>query len=178
MAQHQYTLIRSKARRTSASLQVKSTGEVVVRAPKYMPKFLLDQFVKSKSSWILKKQAELQKPRPALVRNFTQEELTAYITQQVTKYSQEMSLYPQEIVFKQVKSYWGCCAPNGRISFNKSLAYAPKEAVTYIVVHELAHLKYRGHGSRFWSLVAEFYPDTDNMRKVLRQLSHHTRNNL
>jgi predicted metal-dependent hydrolase len=38
----------------------------------------------------------------------------------------------------------------------------------YVVVHELAHLKYRSHGPRFWQFVGRFLPDYLERRRRLR----------
>ena len=46
-----------------------------------------------------------------------------------------------------------------------------REELDYVVVHELAHLRWRGHGPRFWGLVERFVPDADAHRRWLR-LSH------
>lgn len=41
-----------RANRASISIQITRGGEVVVKAPKLLPKFLIDQFVSSKKDWI------------------------------------------------------------------------------------------------------------------------------
>jgi len=54
-----YKLTRSK--RKSISIVINAKGEVTVRAGKYTPKFLINNFVKSKQRWIQKTQLKLQK---------------------------------------------------------------------------------------------------------------------
>ncbi|MEI8232463.1 MAG: YgjP-like metallopeptidase domain-containing protein [bacterium] len=164
----QYTLIR--ARKRTLSLQVNGEGQLIARAPLYMPKFLIDRFIKEKSAWVEKRLADLSKPRPRKVRHFTPEALKKYITRVVKNYSVKMELEPSGIRFTQVKTYWGTCAPSGLLSFNLALCFAPKDAVSYVVVHELSHLKWRGHGKRFWAMVQKYYPKTKEMRKILRKV--------
>jgi predicted metal-dependent hydrolase len=164
----QYTLIR--ARKRTLSLQVGKGGEIIARAPYLMPKFLIDRFVEEKSGWIIKRQAELQKVHPPKYEYFQVDELKKYIEQETQKYADLMGLYPTGLRFTQVNSYWGTCAPSGILSFNLSLRYTPKEAVSYVVVHELSHLKWKGHGQRFWAMVEKYYPRTKEMRKLLRQI--------
>lgn len=161
-----YTLIRAKKR--TLSLQVNRAGEVVARAPLYMPKFLIDQFVKQKSVWISKRLVELKKPKSAPIAHFTVSELTNYIKQEVDEYSQKMGLKPAGLRFTEVNSYWGTCSPKMILSFNLALRFTPARAVTYVVVHELAHLRWRGHGKRFWELVSKHCPETRELRKILR----------
>lgn len=162
-----YTLIRS-VRRT-VSLQVKGGGEVVVRAPHLYPKYLIDRFVESKSKWLEKKIKEQAKPKITPTPFCTESELKELIQKHITHYASLMSLTPQSIRFTHVRTYWGSCGPTGIISFNLKLVETSPEAVEYVVVHELAHLRWRGHGVRFWELVKKFYPKTDEIRRSLRR---------
>lgn len=163
-----YTLIR--ARKRTLSLHVNSRGELIARAPLFLPKFLIDKFVHDKSTWVAKRLQEIQKPQPDQVTYFTEPELEKYIQAQIHTYSIKMSLYPTSVRFTRVKSYWGTCTHSGRLSFNLALCFTPKEAVTYVVVHELAHLRWRGHGQRFWDLVTKYCQQTKAMRTLLRKI--------
>ncbi len=163
-----YILIR--ARKMSLSLQVNGQGEVIARAPLFMPKCLIDRFVNDKSSWIEKRIKEMQKPKELKVEYFEEDELKKYIEKEVKKYSKKMELYLSSIRYSTVRTYWGTCSPMGLLSFNLSLRYTPPEAVSYVVVHELVHIKWRGHGKRFWDMVTKYYPQTKEMRVVLRKI--------
>jgi len=50
-----------RSRRKSIAIVVKPDGTVEVRAPKYMPMFLINAFIKSKSDWIKDRQHDLKK---------------------------------------------------------------------------------------------------------------------
>lgn len=167
----QYKLVRSPRRRRSLSLKVTEKGEIVVRAPLFTPKFLIDRFVTSKKTW-LSKQLAIKKPAlPPLKANFTPASLKQYLDQELTTYSAILGLTPKTFKLKTVKSYWGNCAPDGTLRFNLQLRFAPPAAVSYVVVHELVHLKHKGHGKRFWNLVNQTYPAANEMRALLRRLS-------
>ncbi len=163
-----YTLIRSRKR--SLSLQLNASGELIARAPLFMPKFLIDRFIAEKTNWIKKRQLELSAPRVEKTEHFSESNLKSYIESEVKKYSAVMDLYPSGLRYTKVNSYWGTCAPSGVLSFNLALMYTPGSAVTYVVVHELAHLKWKGHGKRFWDLVKKTYPETTDMRSLLRKI--------
>ncbi len=162
----EYTLIRSL--RSTVSLQVKRGGEVVVRAPHLYPKYLIDKFVESKGKWLKKRLNEQAKMVVEPTKFCTEEELKVLVKKLITHYSSVMSLTPRTLRFTHVRTYWGSCAPNGVISFNLKLVETSPEAVEYVVVHELAHLRWRGHGVRFWDMVKKYYPDTDKIKKELR----------
>lgn len=165
-----YTLIRAHKR--SLSLQVKPGGELVARAPYLMPKFLIDRFIKEKSRWVEKRLKEIQKPPTQKIEYFTEDNLKKFIISETKKYRALMDLNPSVLRFTHVRSYWGTCAPSGVLSFNLALRYTPKEAVTYVVIHELSHLKWRGHGKRFWDLVTKYCPNTKEMRQLLRSVKY------
>jgi len=164
----QYTLIRAHKR--TLSLQINASGELVARAPMFMPKFLIDRFIKEKSAWVEKRIKEMAKPVLPKTEHFTEGELKKYIEGEVKKYSELMGLHPTGLRFTHVHTYWGTCAISGLLSFNLALCFTPKECVSYVVVHELAHLRWRGHGKRFWDMVEKYYPSTKEARKILRSI--------
>lgn len=167
----EYTLIRSKRRRRSTALTVSRAGEVVVRAPYRMPRLLIDSFVSAHETWINKRRLLLQKPRREPRVYFTKIKLQAYINAQLAHYAPLLRLYPSRVRLTSATSYWGSCSPRDLLSFSSRLTLAPPEAVAYVVVHELCHLRHRGHGAKFWTLVNATYPKANEMRQLLRQLS-------
>lgn len=46
---------------------------------------------------------------------------------------------------------------------------APMRLVDYVVVHELVHLRYRGHGRDYWRALGRVMPDYERRREDLRQ---------
>jgi predicted metal-dependent hydrolase len=64
---------------------------------------------------------------------------------------------------------WGSCSKSGSISLNLRLLFMPQNILEYVIVHELAHTKYRSHGPRFWALVEKVMPDHKERRKWLRE---------
>lgn len=161
-----YTLIRSL--RSTVSLQVKRGGEVVVRAPHLYPKYLIDRFVESKSKWLEKRLKEQAKTKITPTPFCTEYELKDLIQKHIAHYSSLMTLTPRSLRFTRVRTYWGSCSPTGVISFNLKLVETGPDAVEYVVVHELAHLRWHGHGIRFWDLVKKYYPQVDKIKKELR----------
>lgn len=66
-------------------------------------------------------------------------------------------------------SRWGSCAPDGTLSFNWRLVFAPKNVVEYLVAHELAHVREKNHGIKFWRLVDQIYAENVPAKKWLKQ---------
>lgn len=73
------------------------------------------------------------------------------------------------IILRDNTSIWGSCSRDGRLSINLRLVFMPQEILDYVIVHELAHTKYRSHGPRFWALVEKVLPDHKERRKWLRE---------
>ena len=64
-------------------------------------------------------------------------------------------------------SLWGSCTPaDGTIRISARLAAYPRWVLDYVIVHELAHLRYRSHGPRFHALV-DRYPLAERARGFL-----------
>ena len=75
---------------------------------------------------------------------------------------------PRVIVSNQQKR-WGSCDRNGTIRLNWRIIQAPIRLVDYVVVHELVHLRHRGHGRDYWQAVGRVMPDYERRREDLRQ---------
>ena len=165
--------VRRSSRRTLA-LQVQD-GRVIVRAPRFVTEAKIRQFVASHEAWIAKalcEQAEraLAHPEP------TEAEKQAYIAQakailpeRVAHYSRIMGLHPTKMRITGAKKRFGSCSSQGHICFSWRLMQYPPEAIDYVVVHELAHLKHMNHSPAFHALVASVLPDHKQRRALLRK---------
>lgn len=90
---------------------------------------------------------------------FYKERAYAAILPLVEKWSKQMALQPEAIRFRKTKRQWGSCSGKNILSFNTMLMKLPESVAEYIVVHELAHIRYKHHQKSFWSLVASYLPD-------------------
>ncbi len=66
---------------------------------------------------------------------------------------------------------WGSASPNGRIQLNARLAALPRELADYVILHELVHTRYRGHGKGFWRELERLLPDARERQVRLREYS-------
>ena len=65
-----------------------------------------------------------------------------------------------KVVVRRMKTKWGTCVAHSRtIWINPELAKKNLRCLEYIVVHELTHLRERGHGDRFIALMDNYLPD-------------------
>ena len=68
----------TRSKRKSIAIAIKTDGSVEVRAPKYMPMFLINAFIKSKSDWIKERQSFLKKHQK-VVKTFEDGEKITYL---------------------------------------------------------------------------------------------------
>ena len=80
-----------------------------------------------------------------------------------------MRLEPGRVTLRDQRTRWGSASRRGTLSFSWRLVLCPPEILDYVVVHELAHLRWAGHGARFWTLVRRHAPAAEHYRRWLRQ---------
>lgn len=167
-----YEIIRSKRR--SLCLQVKRDGAVIVRAPFRVSEKAINDFVSKHIDWIIKKQ-ELVKGTH-VPENFSENEITELkqrlkeiITPILERYSSIMGVYYDRVTINSAKTRFGSCSSKKTLNFSYRLALYPYEAIEYVCVHELAHLKEMNHSNRFWSIVEGILPDYKDRKKLLKR---------
>ena len=73
------------------------------------------------------------------------------------------------VVISDQKRRWGSCDRSGTIRLNWRIIQAPMRLVDYVVVHELVHLRHRGHGRDYWQALGRIMPDYERRREDLRR---------
>ena len=71
------------------------------------------------------------------------------------------------VAIREQRTRWGSCSSRGNLNFNWKLILAPPEALTYVVIHELCHLKDFNHSPRFWAEVRARMPEYEAWKKWL-----------
>lgn len=168
-----YELVRS-GRRTLA-VEVTRDCRVVVRAPMRLSQKRIDAFVAEHAGWI-ESHLEVQRKRQDNHPEPTEAEREAYIRQakeilpgKVARYGGIMGLYPTGITITGAEKRFGSCSAKNRICFSWRLMMYPEEAVDYVVVHELAHIRHKDHSRAFYACVEEVLPDWRERRKMLKE---------
>lgn len=90
------------------------------------------------------------------------------ITPLVEKHSKAMRCSPTRISYRHNRSRWGSCSSQNRLSFNTRLMMLPESMITYVIIHELAHITHKNHAAAFWQLVEKHCPDYKTLRRGMR----------
>jgi len=121
-----------------------------------------------------KRLMRLKKPTEENIKNayeiFYREFAAHYLDAELQKYAAIMQLSYKELKLRKMRRRWGSCSSKGVITFNTALMKVPKECITYVVIHELAHLVYMNHSQNFHQLVEHYLPDAKSIRQRLRNL--------
>lgn len=92
-----------------------------------------------------------RKPRPKPIRA---EEFRAEVTEWVTR----LRVRPLRVRVQPMTRKWGSCSAAGTVSFATALLAEPAEFRTFVIVHELLHLRVANHGPLFRSYLAAYLP--------------------
>lgn len=162
--QIQYTIIRSNIK--NLYLQIKD-GNVIVKAPKRFSEEEIETIIRKKQKWIEKNlQKSFQKQEKE--EQYAQEEFIQIIEENVKELMKLTGLKPNRVRVKEIKYAWGSCSSRKNITINQKLICYSKQAIQYVILHELCHLQYMNHGKKFWELVETYMPNYKEARRELR----------
>lgn len=162
-----------RAKRKTMSLSVNDDLQAVVRAPYGASEKSIKEFVESNSAWlekaVLRKQKQLERYD---ISDDEKEQLKSLakqvIPERVEYYSRLMNLYPTDVKITSAKKRFGSCNGKNSLCFSYFLMKYPIEAVDYVVVHELAHIKHHNHSKDFYNLIKKYLPDYKERERLLK----------
>ena len=151
-------------------------GHVDASAPAWMTPADVADFVRCKHDWIEAQMERVSATPMAQASQASKAEVAqwravvqACVPALVAAWEPIMGVKAGQLAYRNMTSRWGSCQPaTGRICINVRLALYPPECLEYVVVHELCHLRERGHGQRFKDLMDTYMPDWRERRAKLR----------
>ena len=172
MEKIRYELIRSD--RKTMSVEVDASGGVLVRVPRFTPKWRIEAFVRERRDWIERaifRQAKRQEKLPQI----REEDKPLYVKQakailpgKIRQYAQRMGVCPTGLTVTSAKTRFGSCSGKDRLSFSWRLMAYPEAVIDYVVVHELAHIRYKDHSRAFYRFIESVLPDYRDRIRLLK----------
>ena len=147
-------------------IQIKE-GKVIVKAPKRVSKKEIQKIIEQKSEWI-QKTLEKESKKQEKQSLYTKEEFKSIIEKNVNELIKQTGLMPNKITIKQIKYAWGSCSSTKNITLNLELIKYSRQAIRYVILHELCHIKYMNHSKDFWNLVEKYMPNYKQVKKEFK----------
>lgn len=94
-----------------------------------------------------------------LLKRLLNEFAETHLTERTAQLSSFTGLVPSSVATANYKRKWGQCSSRKEVTLNWRLVHLNQQLQDYVIIHELCHIKEMNHSSRFWRLVAEFFPD-------------------
>lgn len=148
---------------------------VLIRVPLSTSDQRAIDFANTHEAWIEKAIIKQQNRNLTALSEPTKEEFAAlkadalkYLPSRTKYFSDILGLYPTSVKITSAKSRFGSCNGKNGICFSCFLMRYPKDAIDYVIVHELCHIKHHNHSKRFWALVEHYMPDYKERKKLLR----------
>ena len=161
------------SKRRTVSIQVKD-GIVILHSPFGVTEEKLSSIASSHKEWIEKQLAKQRKksekyPEPTKEEENRLRSLARKILPtKLEYYSKIMGLKYGRVTITGAKTRFGSCSSKGNIAFSFRLMRYPDEAIDYVVVHELAHLKEMNHSKRFYQIIEKVLPDYKQRKRLLK----------
>ncbi|PDX53974.1 metalloprotease [Helicobacter pylori] len=185
------TIQKSKKIKT-LSLNITPSLEVILKMPNSCPQVRASAFLKEQEAWLKKTLLAMQEKYSLLrsclntykdkilvfdeVKNANDYTLTelkkilkTYLERKLPLIAQKMQTSYTGFNIRNNAKVLGSCSYHNRLSFALLLVCAKKEAIDYVIVHELAHTIHKNHSQNFWRCVQIFCPNYRALRDHLKQ---------
>lgn len=174
------------------SLNITPSLEVILKMPDSCSQARANAFLKEQEAWLKKTLSAMQEKHSLLhanlekyknkilvfdeVKNANDYTLTelkkilkTYLEQQLPLIAQKMQTAYTGFNIRNNAKVLGSCSYHNRLSFALLLVCTQKEAIDYVIIHELAHTIHKNHSKNFWRCVQIFCPNYRALREHLKQ---------
>lgn len=164
--------IRKSKKAKRMRLAVYCDGSVVITQPRNINFINIENFLKLKASWLLKKIDFFNNSKSSLPKRSrkdyleNKEKVLSLVNIKIAELNKIYNFEFNKISIRNQKTRWGSCSRKKNLNFNYRMMYLPEKVIDYIIVHELCHLKEFNHSKNFWNLVQIAIPDYKNIKKL------------
>ncbi len=166
------TIAKFKEKNSSLPKLLYETGETIYL---FGEEFKLE-FTDSKSETkldtnkgILQIAVSKRSDRKKTTKRILESYLKYFLQKKIQNYAQVLNVKVKDVRIKTMKSLWGSCSFDNRLSFNLALVHCKPDIIEYLIVHEICHTLEKNHSRSFWKLVNEIYPTYKNAELWLKK---------
>jgi predicted metal-dependent hydrolase len=108
-----------------------------------------------------------QRGAARLLREWLLDQADYHLVPWLLRESAVLGRRPANVQVRRQRTRWGSCSSNGTVSLNAVLLFAEPAVVRYLFVHELCHMIALDHSPKFWSAVARYEPNYEELDRRL-----------
>lgn len=103
-----------------------------------------------------------------IIKNFLKAKLCHKINEYIGYWQNRTGLYSAGYTIRQTETRWGSCnCLTKKLNFSLYLANMPEICVSYVVLHEICHIKYNNHGAEFKAMLSYYMPQWKAVKQIL-----------
>ena len=105
-----------------------------------------------------------------LLETWYRDELRMKANKIISQWEGKFGESVQKLYIQRMKTKWGSCSPTKKsIRLNTELIHKDKEALEYVIVHELIHFIESRHNDKFYKLLDNVLPKWKSIRQKLNE---------
>lgn len=120
-----------------------------------------------KNGYFLLSKKSLPKAKEQFI-TFYKDKALPRIKSRIAYFQPRMDVQPQEIRVMELQNRWASCSEKGNLNFHWKCGMAPLPVLDYIIVHEMAHLRYLNHSPAFWNEIDKILPNYTQYQEWLK----------
>jgi len=105
---------------------------------------------------------------PMLLQRWLRDKAEKVLTPEIRTIAKEMDVTFNRLRVKNQRTLWGSCSRLNNINLNQKLLFLSREVMSYVLYHELTHLKIFDHSDDFWRELERAYKNPKKAQKQLR----------
>tara|TARA_Y100001960_G_C14584695_1_gene782551 strand:+ start:268 stop:1005 length:738 start_codon:yes stop_codon:yes gene_type:complete len=104
---------------------------------------------------------------PGVLQDWLKAKAVTELPEMLHSMASKIALNFNNVRIKNQKTIWGSCSAKKNINLNQKLLFLPPEVVSYVLKHELVHLKVFDHSEKFWTELGKYIENPKQFRSIL-----------
>ena len=168
-------LFERSRRAKHINISVKPFAGVRVAVPDGLSFKKAEEFVNTKTGWIqrhlymVKQYEEKSQLTSDTLVDIVKSRAKRKLTRRLKHLALKHEFTYNKVFIRNQKTRWGSCSRINNISLNMKIIRLPEELMDYVILHELAHIRFKNHSNDFWAELNNFVGNGKRMASRLRE---------